>query len=101
MIFTEKNTKYWNDEYKADNVDHAVFRVAGRILRPDFDLPSHQEGHLDFGCRTGVTVNYYNTLGFNSYGVDSSNTAIKLAKKKYAYLEKNFTLIDLSPQKNL
>ena len=99
MTYTEKNTKYWNDEYKADNVDHAAFRVSGRILRPDFDLPSHQENNLDFGCGTGATVNYYNTLGFKSYGVDSSNTAIKIAQKKYPHLVKNFILIDPLPQK--
>lgn len=41
--YLSANDSYWKNEYIADNVDHTVFRSAGRILKPDFNLPNNHE----------------------------------------------------------
>ena len=88
--YLSANHSYWKNEYTADNVDHTVFRSAGRILKPDFNLPNKHELLLDFGCGTGAAVNYYNKLGFEAFGMDSSDSAIKAAKLKYPMYSNNF-----------
>jgi SAM-dependent methyltransferase len=94
------NDSYWKNEYTADNVDHTVFRSAGRILKPDFNLPNKHEKLLDFGCGTGAAVNYYNKLGFEAFGVDSSATAIIAAKSRYLNISDNFLQINMNPFMN-
>jgi SAM-dependent methyltransferase len=97
------NDSYWKNEYTADNVDHVdhtVFRSAGRILKPDFNLPNNHEKLLDFGCGTGAAVNYYNKLGFEAFGVDSSATAIIKAKSRYPNISDNFLQINMNPFMN-
>lgn len=42
----------------------------------------HGEILLDVGCGRGEIVLYYRKLGFNAYGIDYSEDAIKLAKQK-------------------
>ena len=98
--YLSANESYWNNEYTADNVDHTVFRSAGRILKPDFNLPNKHELLLDFGCGTGAAVNYYNLLGFNAFGVDSSDTAIQAAKLKYPKYSDKFLKINMNPFMN-
>lgn len=100
MDYLTANEHYWSTEYEANNVDHTVFRSAKRILRPDFDLPNNHENLLDFGCGSGAAVNYFNQIGFNAFGVDSSETAIKIAKARYPMLSNNFLKINSNTLRN-
>lgn len=56
------NSKIWQNNYYAPNVESYIFRLLGRILKPQFKLPKKNKitTSLDFGCGQGSTVNYLN-----------------------------------------
>ena len=44
---------------------------------------------LEVGCGTGANLSFFIEEGFNTYGIDGSKVAIKLAKKKLKKEKKN------------
>ncbi len=97
--YISDNKGYWSQSYSAPNVDRPVFRFFGAILAPDFNIIGRQNEHLlDFGCGQGAAVNYFNSLGFNSFGVDFSPSDIQVAKHRYPHIAHRFLEIDGIPK---
>tara|TARA_B110001452_G_C15176127_1_gene408653 strand:- start:50 stop:748 length:699 start_codon:yes stop_codon:yes gene_type:complete len=94
MSYLNKNSKYWNSGYKgtAANVESVIFRLQGKILKPQFDLPKKNDVCLDFGCGQGASVNYFNQMGYDAFGVDISEKDIKIAKKRYPHIKEKFSV---------
>lgn len=92
--------QYWNKGYTAPNLESHIFRLCGRILKPQFNLPSNNERLVDFGCGQGAAVNYFNTIGFNARGCDISETDIDVAKLRYPHLRDKFSVTDQNPLNN-
>lgn len=97
MKYLEENYKYWNSGYHAPNVDHMVFRMFGRILKPQFGLPKNHEKLLDFGCGQGSAINFFHQNGFDVRGVDISEVDLGIAKNRYPYISQKFDLITPYP----
>ena len=71
--YLQSNLDYWAKGYAAQNVESQVFRVYGRILKPDFGLSGQKsERVLDFGCGEGATLRFLKQQGFSVFGVDIS-----------------------------
>lgn len=92
--------QYWNKGYNAPNLESHIFRLAGRILKPQFNLPTNYERLVDFGCGQGAAVNYFNTMGFNARGCDISEVDIDAAKTRYPHLRDRFFVTDQMPANN-
>jgi len=92
------NRVYWERGYEAPNVDHHTFRFLGRILRPDFGLPSNYEKLLDFGCGQGAAVNFFRANGFDAEGVDISETDLATARARYPHIRNHFSLCNADPK---
>ena len=90
--YLSKNYIFWQKGYNAPNVESHIFRLAGRILKPQFNLPNKSETLLDFGCGQGANVNYFHQLGFKAWGIDISKKDIEIAKKRYPHIKKNFSV---------
>jgi cyclopropane fatty-acyl-phospholipid synthase-like methyltransferase len=86
------NKEYWEKGYEAPNVDHHTFRFFGRILKPEFGLPEHNEKLLDFGCGQGAAVNFFHMNGFDAYGVDISEKDISIARSRFSHIKNKFTI---------
>jgi cyclopropane fatty-acyl-phospholipid synthase-like methyltransferase len=97
MDYLKSNLDYWSKGYHAPNVDHMVFRLYGRILRPDFGMPKKNDLHLDFGCGQGAAVNYFCMNGFDSHGVDISSKDLSIAQNRYPHIANRFYLVDSDP----
>lgn len=91
---------YWSKGYNAPNVESHIFRLCGRILKPQFDLPNCHERLLDFGCGQGAAVNYFNSIGFDARGCDISDVDINVARLRYPHLAGKFAVCDQNPEKN-
>ncbi len=104
--YINANYQFWQKGYlgKAPNVESIIFRLQGTVLKPKFNLPrKNHKVSLDFGCGHGATVNYLNSMGYNSYGIDISKKDIKIAKNFFPHLnhklitcEKNIWDYDLT-----
>jgi len=92
------NKEYWEKGYEAPNVDHHTFRFFGRILKPEFGLPEHNEKLLDFGCGQGAAVNFFHMNGFNAYGVDISEKDISIARSRFSHIKNKFTICNADPK---
>ena len=100
--YLTNNQKYWNKGYKGDavNVENVVFRLQGKILKPQFNLPKNNEICLDFGCGQGASVNYFNQMGYNAFGVDVSEKDIEIAKRRYPHIKEKFSVCKPNVYKN-
>lgn len=95
-----KNTEYWNKGYTAPNTESVMFRLCGRILKKEFNLPSNNERCLDFGCGQGANVEYLNKIGFDARGVDISSTDINVAKIRFPHISDKFSVCHPDPDRN-
>ena len=84
--YINNNSIYWNKGYHSPNVESYIFRFYGHILRHDFQMPFKDKNTqiLDFGCGEGAAVNYFNKIGFKSYGCDANIKMINNAKKLFS-----------------
>ena len=99
--YLKKNSKYWADEYVAENVESHVFRVYGRILKPQFGLDgSKKQKVLDFGCGEGANLRFLKAKGFDVYGVDISEWAIAKCKETMPDIADHFKVIPEQPDVN-
>lgn len=74
-----------------------VFRMFGKILKPQFGLPKNHEKLLDFGCGQGSAINFFHQNGFDVRGVDISEVDLGIAKNRYPYISQKFDLITPYP----
>tara|TARA_A100001011_G_scaffold400789_1_gene518861 strand:- start:9466 stop:10152 length:687 start_codon:yes stop_codon:yes gene_type:complete len=65
-----------------------VIRFLYKFLNYEFKL--FKGNLLDFGCGNGTHTNYFQSKGFNSFGFDGNEEAIKYAKKRYPEHCENF-----------
>jgi SAM-dependent methyltransferase len=97
--YLKANYDFWQRGYTADNVESFVFRVFGRILKPDFGLSGkNHEKLLDFGCGAGATLSFFDRSGFDVYGVDISKVDINRCKERMPNISDHFTAIDPLPK---
>ena len=79
----EKNSTVWGNQYHSPNVESYIFRLYGRILKPEFGLPYpiSKTKLLDFGCGQGAAANFFQSLGFECWGVDQNSVDVILQEK--------------------
>lgn len=71
-----------------------VIRFYEKFLKYEFGIDgSNGEKVLDFGCGNGTHQKYFASKGFEVFGVDISEVAIKQAKDLFVENEKNFHVI--------
>ena len=69
-----------------------VIRLFETILKTDFNIQNWNL--LDFGCGNGTHMNYFQSKGINSYGVDISSKAIENGIKNNPELKDKLKLKD-------
>ena len=99
--YLERNRKYWEQGYDAPSVNHPIFGFHDRVLKPEFNLPQGHEAVLDFGCGQGAAVNFFNTNGFNAFGVDISESDLSIAGNRYPHLRHRFHVCAADPAANV
>ncbi len=99
--YLRANNDYWQKGYQADNVESFVFRVYGRILKPEFGLSgTNHEKILDFGCGAGAALSFFDRNGFDVYGVDISKIDIERCKARMPHISDHFSVIDSQPEES-
>lgn len=98
--YLSHNLKHWSKGYDASNVESYIFRFAGRVLKPEFNLPQNNEQLLDLGCGQGANVEFFNKIGFNAHGCDISDTDINVAKIRYPHISDKFSVCNTNPADN-
>ena len=97
--YADKNAVYWQDRYYAPNVESFIFRFYGRILRHDYGIDgSNGEKILDFGCGQGGALRFFDSYGFDCYGVDIAENDLKVARSIMPSHASNIKLISPNPQ---
>jgi cyclopropane fatty-acyl-phospholipid synthase-like methyltransferase len=95
------NNNYYQKGYEADNVESFVFRVYGRILKPELGLSGEAgEKLLDFGCGAGAALSFFDKKGFDVYGVDISLIDMNRCKERMPHISDHFSVIDSVPTEN-
>ena len=97
MSYLEKNLAYWQQGYRAENVESWVFRPYGRILKPLYGLNGPGQSMLDWGCGQGAALSFYAAQGFDVYGVDISEVDVARAKERVP--NGRIAVIDPAPTK--
>ena len=97
--YQSNNKKFWSSGYEALNVESVIFRLQGRILKPEFKLPkkNRKTKLLEFGCGQCANLNYFHNLGYNVKGVDISKKDINRAKIRYPHLENKISVQSVNP----
>ena len=93
-----QNTLSYNEKYSAGYgglyPEGHVIRFYEKFLKYEFGIDgSNEEKLLDFGCGNGTHPNYFASKGFEVFGVDVSEVAIKRAKNLPKVNKKNFHVI--------
>ena len=90
-----QNSTFWSKAYYSPNVESYIYRLYGRILKPEFGLPiaNPKSKLLDFGCGQGSAVNFFNSLGFDCWGVDQNPIDIKVSKDRYPHIADRFSIV--------
>ena len=85
---------YYNKFYESNDFSYYSKKISLKLLKTICNSLSIQKGSkiLDIGCGTGFYTDLFRQLGYNSVGIDISQTAIAKAKAKY--LDSNFTVED-------
>ena len=90
--YLKSNLKSWSEKYDAPNVESVIFRLHGRILKNELNLPKKKTVLLDFGCGQGASTNFFYKQGYDVYGIDISQVNINIAKKRYPKLKNRFKI---------
>jgi len=99
--YFEKNKEYWDKGYDADHTESFVFRPYGRVFKYEFGIDgSKHERVLDFGCGQGAALRFFDSKGFDSYGVDISGPDIEVCKQRMPHIAENFMVVDPKPKPN-
>lgn len=87
MTSCKKSTKHYNQKY-FNQRDHLAPSLAAAIRI--FAHTKRAKKILDVGCGTGRLIEFLNSVGFQAFGCDISQTAVKYAnqinRKRVAYL---------------
>jgi SAM-dependent methyltransferase len=75
-----------------------IIRCYEQVLRSELGLDgSKHEPMLDFGCGTGTHCWYFQTKGFQAYGVDSDRVAIRQSKLRFPDIADHFAVVPPQP----
>ncbi|MDR1480997.1 MAG: class I SAM-dependent methyltransferase [Synergistaceae bacterium] len=97
--YLKANFDYWQSGYIADNVESFVFRIFGRILKPELGLSGkNNEKLLDFGCGGGAALSFFDRNGFDVYGIDISEVDINHCKERMPRIPDHFAKVDPVPK---
>ena len=97
--YATSNAVYWQGRYNAPNVESFIFRFYGRILKHDYGIDgSGGEKILDFGCGEGAALRYFDSMGFNCYGVDIAKNDLETARASMPNHAENIKLISPVPE---
>ena len=98
--YLQANCDYWSQAvYDTPNTESYVFRIYGRIIKHQFNIDgSKKEKLLDFGCGAGGNTKFFDSKGFNVYGVDQSKIDINRCKERIPH--KNNQIKQISPISN-
>jgi len=89
--YTTNVKNYWANGYDSENIESHLFRVYGRIFRDDLGINgSNKEKLLDYGCGQGAAMMFLGNKGFDVFGVDTSETNIKVCKNKFTTFSNRF-----------
>ncbi len=95
------NSAYWAKGYEADNVESFVFRPYGRIFKFEFGLTGkNNEKVLDFGCGQGAALKFFESKGFDVYGVDISATDIDRCRQRMPEIKDHFVVVPAEPSED-
>jgi len=98
MNMYDVNKEKWEKGYFAPNVESITYRLFGRILKPDFNLPKEDTKLLDFGCGMGAAVNYFNSVGFTTKGIDISEKDINKGKEYFPDIKNSLEVVPTNPR---
>ena len=99
--YLHSNARYYDQGqgYEAPNVESYVFRAHGRIFEHDFGLTgANGERVLDFGCGSGAALAFFDSKGFDVYGVDISEKDLTRARDRMPHIPDHFRQVDAKPE---
>ena len=85
---------YYNKFYEENDFSYYSKKISLKLLTTicnSLNVPKRSK-ILDIGCGTGFYTDLFKQLGYNSVGIDISQTAIEKAKSKYP--DSNFAVAD-------
>ena len=93
--YLKANSEYWNQGvYDNPNVESYVFRTYGRVINYEFGLDgSGGENLLDFGCGSGGNAIFFDSKGFNVFGVDQSDVDIERCRTRLPHKADQFLAV--------
>ncbi len=94
--YLEANSNYWaQGVYDTPNVESYVFRIYGRGIYHQFGLDgSGGENILEFGSGSGGSALFFDSKGFNVFGVDQSSIDIQRCKERLPHKADQFVVVD-------
>lgn len=99
LDYLSKNFEYWSKGYQADNVESFVFRPYGQAIKnyvENIDVVTTSR-MLDWGCGQGATCLFYKNKGFQAFGIDISESDIKVCKALFPDETENFKVVSPRP----
>ncbi len=70
-------TKHWNAFWEEYKIEGEAQTLPGEF---PLDLIDKNSRIVELGCGSGRVVDYFNRLGYNTYGIDISENAVKVIK---------------------
>ena len=100
--YLDANCNYWSQGiYDNPNPESFVFRIYGRVMSYEFGLDgSGHDNLLEFGCGSGGSAKFFDSKGFNVYGVDQSKIDIGRCKDRNPHIAEQFKVINPLSNKN-
>ena len=100
--YLRANSDYWSQGvYDNENVESYVFRIYGRVLKHQFGFDGcNNEKVLEFGCGSGGAAKFFDSKGFDVFGVDQSPIDITRCQQRLPHISAQFKKIDPKPAKS-
>lgn len=94
MLNKDVYEKKYQSGYGTFYPDGHVIRFYEKFLKYELGIDgSSNPKLLDFGCGNGTHLAYFKTKGFDVYGLDVSEVAIKTAKNRFPKIEEKIATI--------
>ena len=81
MVSQNKQYNKFAEEF--NGLHKGLDKVTNLSYYSYFDENLKNKTLLDLGCGEGVDIKYFDKLGANSYGIDSSEKMVEISNKKY------------------
>ena len=89
------NSNEWLRPYHAPNVQSEIFRWYGQLGKSIFEERASKSKlvSLDYGCGEGATTNYFQTQGFDAFGIDINQNSLDIAQTRYPSLKNKLFVV--------